>query len=879
MDVVTKKLADKIFREGKKQLIFVRRVKSVREIKEKLDEHYNDWLHEYIQNQLQGEQADLMDRIYDEYLNKSKEKDLDISGGETSTRIVNSDNEDDENEEVVAKRKNDTFYSWYFSGLPDPDIDKYLKESGRRWQNPEQVRSNLNSRTQTSSTLLEINWASFITQTIGRSIECYLNDETLNEISTQAGYYLHSNSNPTHYLDIFKASQAAFIHYLIHREGFEWIKPIAERFYPSRKPETIFNISPAQLRENLELPTLFDELNRKSLLSDLCPLIQTSLKCLDPDDADDVDEAEECLRKLEVHRFLIDILLRTAHGSIDIYLSRLMIGDSDLNLERRRLWIKTFVELLEKQKERTDFSTWQELRHLAEQLDLIIKVNIPNVYDQKIEEYRKYLSNLINPVFPVFGASGETVGQRSAQARKFRMPGYPLALVSTDVFQEGEDLHTFCAEVVHYGLSGSPISIEQKIGRVDRVYSLAQRRLIDTKKITNQDYIQVEYPFISESIELLQVRNLCKDINEYVKSLHRLEPASTERDSDIDYIKSMQDRSGIPEQIMDFLISPYEVKFNDKKLDDHTDDIKSEDVKRKVITDHIKQLLNEILTEEKCIKDNIINAIDHRNFDALNHLHQNQVVVLIISARAGSDLLLSWTRKIEPTVDNKLPIDKKSKCLKWVIEQCWNTFHRVYAVKNDLDGYQLFHNSELIVGGPNVTKKGGVVRFIRRIDELESRHSPDDYHSPSNDTLLNILNSIKDSSFNPFDTSGKINIESSLVSDSYEIRFIFNRDNSMLSRKQNIYIYEHKGRCVILSKITKNGFCKKLSVEQLLKYTLLRNRHADLVEFVPNSEYALMARIVHPLDDLNEYEFLYSAYRIAVEADRLEYVLSSSDDF
>jgi len=96
-----------------------------------------------------------------------------------------------------------------------------------------------------------------------------------------------------------------------------------------------------------------------------------------------------------------------------------------------------------------------------------------------------------------------------------------LALISTDVFQEGEDLHTFCDSVVHYGLSGSPVSLEQKTGRVDRVGSMAQRRLTALERQPADDeYIQVTYPFVKESIEALQIRQICVNLNLFIESLH-----------------------------------------------------------------------------------------------------------------------------------------------------------------------------------------------------------------------------------------------------------------------------------------------------------------------------------------------------------------------
>ena len=46
-----------------------------------------------------------------------------------------------------------------------------------------------------------------------------------------------------------------------------------------------------------------------------------------------------------------------------------------------------------------------------------------------------------------------------------------------DLLEEGEDLHTFCSAVHHYGISWTPSSVEQRIGRIDRVRSQTDRRL------------------------------------------------------------------------------------------------------------------------------------------------------------------------------------------------------------------------------------------------------------------------------------------------------------------------------------------------------------------------------------------------------------------
>ena len=52
MDAVVRRLANSIFAESRKQLVFVRRVKSVGEIKAKLDDEYNQRIHRYIDETL-----------------------------------------------------------------------------------------------------------------------------------------------------------------------------------------------------------------------------------------------------------------------------------------------------------------------------------------------------------------------------------------------------------------------------------------------------------------------------------------------------------------------------------------------------------------------------------------------------------------------------------------------------------------------------------------------------------------------------------------------------------------------------------------------------------------------------------------------------------
>ena len=70
-----------------------------------------------------------------------------------------------------------------------------------------------------------------------------------------------------------------------------------------------------------------------------------------------------------------------------------------------------------------------------------------------------------------------------------------------------------------------------------------------------------------------------------------------------------------------------------------------------------------------------------------------------------------------------------------------------------------------------------------------------------------------------------------------------------------------------------------LAVEKIVELTWERNRSTDVVEFMLNDHQEIVGRCVHPVDSLHSREFVYCAHVLAVESDRLEYIVSESDDF
>lgn len=83
----------------------------------------------------------------------------------------------------------------------------------------------------------------------------------------------------------------------------------------------------------------------------------------------------------------------------------------------------------------------------------------------------------------------------------FNSPLAPDILICTSIGSEGIDLHRECAEIIHHDLPWNPARLEQRIGRVDRVGSLAEASRTDQ---SGTGLVQVGIPFQQQSYERFQ---------------------------------------------------------------------------------------------------------------------------------------------------------------------------------------------------------------------------------------------------------------------------------------------------------------------------------------------------------------------------------------
>jgi len=196
-----------------------------------------------------------------------------------------------------------------------------------------------------------------------------------------------------------------------------------------------------------------------------------------------------------------------------------------------------FLDLLERQRSQRGFQSFRELSDAAETFDLLLAVNFPEVPNARLEELADLYGTTLGQQVPV----GRMAGRVSPRlVRQFRMPGFPLVLATTDVLQEGEDLHTFCRRVVHYGISWTPSAMEQRTGRIDRIGGLVQREIDGcTERPSEEAFIQVFYPHLQDTVEVLQVRRVLTRVNRFLRLIHDLSGGEEERESRIDANREM----------------------------------------------------------------------------------------------------------------------------------------------------------------------------------------------------------------------------------------------------------------------------------------------------------------------------------------------------
>lgn len=546
MDAVVDRLAT-AWESGSKALVFVRRVASVKELKRKLDERYDDWIIPHVRERLPEGLREQFDEVVARYRREKAE-------AEASQRVAVASPLDvvGADVEVDDRGGTDTFFAWFFRG-----------EGPRGVLSGANVQSRFNQASGAYSTFFTDNHvmdllgavpgdviASFA-KAVGLSVA-----EAQDAVRKRAAKYIGRKAKVVTRASRMEAAQAAALELLrdlgrgdvASRASVVW----DERYRTSvaRSPA---RDAPSEIASALERATFFTELRRPEW-ADLRARIWPAPAAT----ASGLDAFRAKFREQVLRSEFLATAARLGHSFIDLYVSA-MAGRTTLVLRRGpdspdeadgaddresdvgedRL-LREYLDLLERQRRPSGERTWgalDELGEIAANFDLILDVNVPHARTAPLEESARYVVRLLRQQQPTGGMAGQV---NQTLVRQFRMPGYPFLLVTTDLLQEGEDLHTFCSSVHHYGISWTPSAMEQRIGRIDRVRSQTERRLSSLNRDpVGSDCLQVYFPYLQDSVEVLQVERVLDRMSTFMRLMHEGLDTSTGDQRRIDVEREM----------------------------------------------------------------------------------------------------------------------------------------------------------------------------------------------------------------------------------------------------------------------------------------------------------------------------------------------------
>lgn len=538
-----KRLSKEAFELGLKQLIFVRRLKSVDDLYNRLNQAYDQWLVGHL-----AAQGFPWAEALRSARNQAQRNKLRLAKAVPSETPGN-DAESETDPEA------DSLFSWFFRGKLDATGEDFIYQ--HQLPKPFELRALLREQRRSISIIGELDWRHFLENRLSKT-------------------KVISDAELARYAEEIPGGYRPFEQY--RRLQIAWLEIQAEALPPaeSRSLRAIAaytrqllmstnqdrpSISGNRVSELLDIPTLGFAFYKANIGDTFLPAWSQCWNVLcetEWNQADDDFKADACLRNLDLQREVQFALLRLDHPFIDLYLAWL---NADRQSERdvAEALVRKVISLCKMPDAMTRFGTASILDNLATAWNQIVKTNFSDMLQgtSRIERdrWRVHIHFQLSPFAPIEFASGYNSDNRTAIARRFRMPGYPMALVSTSVLQEGEDLHVNCDRVTHFGISGSPIGIEQKNGRVDRIGSRAHRRLIAGASVASAG-IQVAFPHLTESLEWYQIRDLGVAINEYLRSLHEVGNEAVRDDQTL--TQSLSDQTPIPPLLKDSLESPFE---------------------------------------------------------------------------------------------------------------------------------------------------------------------------------------------------------------------------------------------------------------------------------------------------------------------------------
>jgi hypothetical protein len=209
-----------------------------------------------------------------------------------------------------------------------------------------------------------------------------------------------------------------------------------------------------------------------------------------------------------------------------------------------------------------------------------------------------------------------------------------------------------------------------------------------------------------------------------------------------------------------------------------------------------------------------------------------------------------------------------------MVERSWSSYYRVQAQKTGTDVYELNKNVEMLIGNESVTQLRDIEHFF---SSFSDRHHPE-YLPVTNEKVLEYCERAEKEGLTLRHEKVGVSIKTLHEGESLILQFVF--DHYLPHRKKafvaSVELFESDRYCIFMSKSVRSNILDKFGStrnDKVIEYTWMRNSKVDLVEFLLDSDGDISGRIIHPIDSLDWEEFIFCAYLLAVQADRLKYLV------
>ena len=584
-------------------------------------------------------------------------------------------------------------------------------------------------------------------------------------------------------------------------------------------------------------------------------------------------------RRREQRRELLSAIARLGAAYIDLYLLAIAalgsfsLGRQSEQAEPAEKLAVEYVGLLERQMAEPGFHAFRELSEASDVFDNIVAVNFPDVPMADLPELARIYGSTLQKQVPVGRMSG---GVNKRLVRQFRMPGFPFVLVSTDVLQEGEDLHTFCRRVVHYGITWTSSAMEQRTGRIDRIGGLVQRELDGSSSQPEPEaLIQVHYLHLHDTVEVLQVRRVLRRLNRFLKLMHRTGKVDKSRESSIDTTRAWLEEPEDVHPITGRLESAFPVREEWLQGSMVAGDVVRPDWEHQFA--HLRSVWNEILGDDR-IRENdsnydqvrlgtiIVNGFGGDEGSSSGGPRTSEGFRLELRSQVAGEETLLWCRSEVWWLDlnDNEQIDALIAAQKTV---GWSKICVQPRVTKELD--EIFVAGDILFD-PAITDSQEVQALIERTALSAARLRTANVSSERSHQARHDIGNL---ACRIDELIKRENLPWTRDGNGILVEF------SDQGRRQRVQFFHRGDDYVLASPVVSAAFVNKSAMHRrdLAFRTWRRNALKAVVSLAFDKRGRLMGVIEQPAETLHDKELRFYVETLAQECDRYEYILTGSD--